>query len=147
MSSYNSYTCLSLWIRFGRRILIKVLKKNKFAKIKLPTAEEWELFVAAVKKRHPILGGKRVGCTMDGIKFYLQEAPTTTIQNRFYNGWTHDHYVSCVLVFAPNGTIVIASINLASCMHDSEVAHTCNIRNNPDDLSELKTSLFVIYIS
>ena len=40
-----SYSCLSIWIRFGRRILIKILKKNKFAQIKIPTAEEWELMV------------------------------------------------------------------------------------------------------
>ena len=73
---------------------------------------------------------------MNGIKFYLQEAPTTTIQNRFYNGWTHDHYVSCVLVFAPNGTIIMAGINLPGCMHDSEVAHTCDIYDKLEKIFE-----------
>ena len=45
------------------------------------------------------------------------------IQSHFYNGWTHDHYVSCVFVFAPDGTIRIYVINAPGCMHDSQIAH------------------------
>ena len=74
-----AYTCLALWICFGRRVLVKLLERNKFAKLRISTAEDWELYGAVVKRQHPIQCGKRVGCTMDGIKFYLQEAPATTI--------------------------------------------------------------------
>ncbi|KAG9404771.1 hypothetical protein AC1031_004976 [Aphanomyces cochlioides] len=40
----------------------------------------------------------------------------------FYNGWTHDHYVSNVLVFCPNGTVAAAAINAPGSMHDSQIA-------------------------
>ena len=45
------YTCLALWIRFVRRVLAKLLKMNKFAKLRIQTAEEWEMYVIAVKRR------------------------------------------------------------------------------------------------
>lgn len=36
---------------------------------------------------------------MDGLKLYLQKAGDYDTQNNFYNGWTHNHYVSAVFVF------------------------------------------------
>ena len=33
------------------------------------------------------------------------------IQNRFYNGWIHDHYVSNVLMLAPNERIISCALN------------------------------------
>ncbi|KAE8914944.1 hypothetical protein PF005_g7801 [Phytophthora fragariae] len=39
----------------------------------------------------------------------------------FYNGWTHDHYVSNVLGFAPNGKIIASSLNAPGCLRDSVV--------------------------
>jgi hypothetical protein len=49
------------------------------------------------------------------------------IQERFYNGWTHDHYVSSVLCFCPDGTIPIAYINIPGSVHDSQIADYGNI--------------------
>ena len=49
---------------------------------------------------------------MDGLKLLLQQSGDVYIQKRFYNGWTHDHYISCVFVFAPDGTIAICAYNL-----------------------------------
>ena len=59
---------------------------------------------------------------MDGLKLYLEQAGDTIIQNMFYNGWTHDHYVSSVLVFCHDGTIPIACYNMPGCLHDSTIA-------------------------
>ena len=64
---------------------------------------------------------------MDGLKLYLQQAGDSTIQNNFYNGWTHDHYVSAVLVFCPDGTIPIACFNVPGSVHDSTIAEWGNI--------------------
>ena len=44
------------------------------------------------------------------------------IQERFYNGWTHDHYVTSVFCFCPDGTIPIAFFNVPGSVHDSQVA-------------------------
>lgn len=59
---------------------------------------------------------------MDGLKLRLQQAGSFNTQNRFYNGWTHDHYVSGVFCFCPDGTIPIACYNVPGCVHDSKIA-------------------------
>jgi hypothetical protein len=40
----------------------------------------------------------------------------------FYNGWTHGHYVSSVLVFGFDGLIKICGLNAPGNMHDSLLA-------------------------
>jgi hypothetical protein len=59
---------------------------------------------------------------MDGLKLYLQQSGKFEIQERFYNGWTHDHYVTSVFCFCPDGTIPIAFFNVPGSVHDSQVA-------------------------
>ena len=71
-------------------------------------------------EKHPSLIG--VWATMDGLKLLLEQTSDCVIQNRFYNGWTHDHYVSSVIVFCPDGTIPICAYNLPGCIHDSLIA-------------------------
>ena len=70
---------------------------------------------------YPLLSD--VWSTMDGLKLYLQQSGNTEIQARFYNGWTHGHYVTSVFVFCPDGTIPIAFFNVPGSVHDSQVAH------------------------
>ena len=60
---------------------------------------------------------------MNGLKLYLQQTADTEVQARFYNGWTHGHYVTFVFVFCPNGTISISFFNVLGAVHDSQVAH------------------------
>ena len=64
---------------------------------------------------------------MDGLKLYLQSAGHADIQERYYNGWTHDHYVTSVFCFCPDGTIPIAFFNVPGSVHDSQVAEFGNI--------------------
>ena len=59
---------------------------------------------------------------MDGLKITLEQSGDALIQERFYNGWTHDHYVSSVLCFCPDGTIPIAYVNIPGAFHDSQIA-------------------------
>ena len=63
-----------------------------------------------------------VWATMDGIKLTLQQSGTDVIQDAFYNGWMHDHYVTSVVCFCPNGIIPIDFFNVPDCVHDSLVA-------------------------
>ena len=44
------------------------------------------------------------------------------IQNRFYNGWTHEHYVSNITVFVPNDRVIACALNALGSFHDSTVA-------------------------
>ena len=59
---------------------------------------------------------------MDGLKIALEQSGDALIQECFYNGWTHYHYVSSVLCFCPDGTISIAYINITGAVHDSQIA-------------------------
>jgi hypothetical protein len=69
--------------------------------------------------RHPLLND----CwgPMDGLKLYLQASGNLEIQERYYNGWTHDHYVTSVFCLCPDGTIPIAFFNVPGSINDSQV--------------------------
>jgi hypothetical protein len=111
-----SSTSVSIYLRFGRRIIIKVLQNDPNAAIRVPSADKIQEYQSAVAAKYPSLAG--VWCTMDGLKLYLEQSTDHVIQSRFYNGWTHDHYVSAVLVFCPDGTIPIATyVPLAKVQH------------------------------
>ena len=43
---------------------------------------------------------KDVFCVADGLKLYLEQSGSYFVQNMFYIGWTQDHYVTDVLLFA-----------------------------------------------
>ena len=57
----------------------------------------------------------------------LECAGDEDTQNRFYNGWTCDHYIGAVLVFCPDGTIPICCYNVPGTVHDSNIAVIGNI--------------------
>ena len=67
------------------------------------------------------MGSKRVWDTIDGLKLTLQQSGRFTIQLRYYNGWTHDHYISNLFVFDPGGTICFYCVNCPGSIHDSQV--------------------------
>jgi hypothetical protein len=71
---------------------------------------------------------------MDGLKLYLQQSGNAVIQEWYYNGWTHDHYVTSVFCFCPDGTIPIAFFNVPGSVHDSQVAEFGNIYNKLEDV-------------
>jgi hypothetical protein len=113
-------TAVQIYVKFGRRLLIRILEKDEDAKVSIPSDAKIETYKQSVLDRHPRLHD--VWLTMDGLKVYLQQSPDFHVQNRFYNGWTHDHYITNVLGFAPDGTIPICCINVPGCIHDSTVA-------------------------
>ena len=114
-------TNFDLYLKFGIRIMIELYARHPLAKLGLPTAEKVAEYKEAVAARHPHL--QDVCFTMDGLKLYIEKPSDEKTQSRFYNGWTHGHYVTSVFVFAPDGTIVFAFYNLPGCIHDSQTAH------------------------
>ena len=105
-----TYTPLSTYIRYERRILIAILKQDE-AKIKLPSINQYcsvffsivevATYQGAIKRKYPML--EEVWCTMDGLKLRIQKASANNVQNRLYNGWTSKYYVSAIIVFCPDG--------------------------------------------
>jgi hypothetical protein len=100
---------LSLFLRFGRRLLLRILKQEPGARVQMPSIEEINDYKEIVLRRYPNLND--VWFVMDGLKLYIEQGCGYDIQACFYNGWMHDHYVSNVFVFAPSGLIVCCSIN------------------------------------
>ena len=81
-----SQTELSLYLRFSRRILIKLLGQDQSDRTQSPNAVEIGQFIESISIRHPILGSKRVWGTMEGLKLTLQQSGRFTIQLHYYNG-------------------------------------------------------------
>ncbi len=100
-----TYSNLSVYLRFRIRLIVEIFHDDLIARVSLPSTEEIDEYKAAFAARHPLLHD--CWATMDGLKLYLQQAGSTVIQERFYNGWTHDHYVTSVFCFCPDGTIPI----------------------------------------
>jgi hypothetical protein len=113
-------TTLSIFVRFMRRIIVKTLVTDPYAKIRMPTDEEAEAYKIAITHKYNLL--PNVYCTMDGLKLLIEANEHPDIQRKFYNGWKTEHFISNVLVFAPDGTIIAMAHSLPGSMHDSNVA-------------------------
>jgi hypothetical protein len=110
-----------MYLRFGRRVIVEALKSDALAMIAIPSEEIIVSYQEAVGAIYPLLSN--VWSTMDGLKLYLQQSGNSEIQARYYNGWTHGHYVTSIFVFFPDRTIPIAFFNVPGSVYDSQVAH------------------------
>jgi hypothetical protein len=74
-----------------------MLRSDPLAIVSMPTADKIESFVIAVSAKYPAL----TNCwgAMDGWKVWLEKAGNSQVQNIFFNGWTHDHYISNLFCF------------------------------------------------
>ncbi len=107
------------------RLFVKTFQDDPLARVSIPSTEEIESFKEAFAARHPLLTDCWV--TMDNLKPFLQHSGNAIIQERYYNSWTHGHYVTSVFCFCPDGTISIASFHVTGLIHDSQVAEYGNM--------------------
>jgi hypothetical protein len=112
-------SCLILWLKFGRTVVESVLKGDR-SKVQMPSLEKIKQYKDIINRRHPVL--KDVFCVGDGLKLKIQKSGNATVQSRFYNGWTHGHYITNLFIFAPDGLIIFAVINAPGSIHDSTLA-------------------------
>ena len=129
-----SMTNLNTYLRFGRRIVVEVLRKNPLALIAIPTPAKVAEYKQLVREKYPALTD--VWASMDGMKTPIQQASSTQQQAYFYNGWKHNHFVTSVFCFCPDGTIPIAYMNLPGSMHDSTIAEWGRIYDKLESLYE-----------
>lgn len=73
----------SIYVRFGRRLLLKALSDFDGAVIKMPESAEICMCQKAVQKRHPQFYG--LYAVLDGMKLRLEQAGYEIEQNRHYN--------------------------------------------------------------
>ena len=115
-------TPLGLWLKFGRMVLVKILRSHRYGRIdRNQSNEKIQEYKDAISDKYPHL--KDVYCVADGVKLLLESTDNDLVQSMLYNGWTHDHYVTNLLVFAPDGTIIDCVLNCPGSMHDSELAY------------------------
>lgn len=111
---------VSLFIRFGRRMLVRLFSRHPSAMVTMPSEEKVEEFKLVISRKHPSLTDEY--CVADGLKLLLEQSGDLVVQSRFYDGWTHSHYVGNVFVFAPNGHMIACTLNAPVCMHKSTIA-------------------------
>jgi hypothetical protein len=126
-------TC-SLWLRFGKRCLIKCLRKTDEARVRLPNADEVDELCKLINNKYENL--TRVWAAMDGLKVMLQQAGNAEVQSMFYNGWMCDHYISNLFLFSPNGRICACYFNAPGSVHDSTMAEMSGIYDKIDSIHQ-----------
>lgn len=93
----------SRYIDFALRILLDTLRTMPECVIAWPQGTQFEEYAALVQARHRLLFG--AFGTIDGLNLPCQTAYNDVdVENATYNGWLHEHFISSVLVFAPDGT-------------------------------------------
>jgi len=115
-------TNLITYLKFGQWVLVNIMRDDPKSAVRMPNDEQMEGYLQAIAQKHALLGEHRVWASMDGLKLTIQRAPNNTVQRSYYCGWTHDHFVTNIFVFAPDGTISICFYNARGNMHDSLVA-------------------------
>ena len=133
---------LSTWLKFGRRCLIKALFDHPAAKVKLPTEQEIRGFEATIQQKHSLL--PNVWATMDGVKLLIEQTGNGDDQNNFYNGWTHDHYITNLLLFSPDGKVRGCYLNAPGVLHDSTLASWGSLYDDIDRIFETFGSRVVV---
>ncbi len=102
-------------------------ENNALASITVPCPTKVEEYKQLVAEKYPLLTD--VWALMDRIKTPIQQASTTKVQGYYCNGWKHNHFVTSVFCFCPDGTIPIAFMNVPGSMHDSTIADWGSIYN------------------
>ena len=92
----------SIYLWFGQRIVIHVLKNDLDATIYLPTDIEMQKYTQQFCE-NILVWVQRNRCIIVGLKLMLQQAPNSMIQEQVYNDWIHDHYVISLFVFVLMG--------------------------------------------
>lgn len=95
---------VSRYIIFGLDILLETLRQMPGAKIRWPeTPQEFQAYNDVIVARHPRLHS--AFATIDGLNLMTEASDDIDIENATYNAWLSAHFISSVLVFAPDGMI------------------------------------------
>ena len=102
------------------KLLYKVLKEEPSSRVEIPSVDEIRDYQEVVSSHFPVLNG--TWCVVVRLKIPIQKSGDEEIQNAYYNGWLHSHFVGCIFVFSPSGLIVACTLNAPGSWHDSYIA-------------------------
>jgi len=115
-----THSILALFLRCSIKLLYKVLKEEPSSRVEIPSVDEIRDYQEVVSSHFPVLNG--TWCVVDGLKIPIQKSGDEEIQNAYYNGWLHSHFVGCIFVLPPSGLIVACTLNAPGSWHDSYIA-------------------------
>lgn len=107
-------------LRKAEVALIKSLRNEPLTKITFPSKEKQAIFAGKISKKYPLIKNK-FGF-VDGKNYRIQEPSDSELQNALYNGWLHSVFVTGVLCFGVDGTLIWAKHNCAGSWNDGDVS-------------------------
>lgn len=127
---------ISIWIRFSRRVVIKILKDHPDARVEFPDDETLATITAAITDKYPELEelGETVWAAMDGLKTLIQSSGDDLTQNKFHNGWKNAHYVNSLFLFSADGKVRAVVFNVPGVVHDSTMAEWGGVYEKVEEL-------------
>jgi hypothetical protein len=115
-----THSVLTLFLRYSIKLLYKVLKEEPSSRVEIPSVDEIRDYQEVVSSHFPVLNG--TWCVVVRLKIPIQKSGDEEIQNAYYNGWLHSHFVGCIFVFTPSGLILACKLNAPGSWHDSYIA-------------------------
>ena len=108
------------WVKVGCSLFLHVLYRDSDAVVRLPTSDDVKFHQSAIGSKYPNI--EKAWATADGLKNFIQAVGKGNAQNKYYNGYTHGHYINIEFVFASDGKIRIFLLNAPGTFHDSTMA-------------------------
>ena len=125
-------THANVWLKFGRRGLLRCLQDDPDAAVKIPTDEVIVQLKAIVKQRHDLL--EDVFAVCDGCKLYFESCANLDEQSMYYNGWKCSHFITNLFVFSVDGRCIISVTNAPGSVHDSTLAEWGGVYDALEDV-------------
>ncbi|ETW03260.1 hypothetical protein H310_05656 [Aphanomyces invadans] len=113
-------TTLSQLLRKGEDALLRALKCLPAARILWPSKTNQQYWALKSQEREPLVSG--VFGFVDGKNLRVQEPSCADLQNAHYNGWLHSVFVTGVLCFGLDGTIIWGRHNCPGSWNDGELS-------------------------
>ncbi|ETV76873.1 hypothetical protein H257_09311 [Aphanomyces astaci] len=113
-------TTLSRLLRRGEDALSRALQCMPAARIKWPSKATQLYWASKSQEREPLVSG--VFVFVDGKSLGVQEPSCADLQNAHYNGWLHSLFVTGVLCFGLDGTIIWGRHNCPGFWNDGEMS-------------------------
>lgn len=113
---------VSRTLSHGLVLLHEVLATWHLSRIRWPNEQAFSNFVRLIVLREPLLAHLRPFGFVDGTTFKIDQPGDSLEQNGYYSGAKADTYVSSLLVYSPDGTIMWCRLNCPGSWHDSSIA-------------------------
>ena len=89
-----------IWLMFGRKILFHALCRDIYDVVILPTSDEVRVYQSAIGVKYSNVA--EVWAAANGLNLVIQAVGKGNAQNKYYNGYTHGHYINIAFVFSPD---------------------------------------------